>query len=146
MKNKAKLISVIAVFITLCVFMTGCSLIGLGKPSSLEEYLYDDLVQRKLSIQVSAMNKLGNDIYDEVTLYVEEDTKLVYDFRFKNNPELNYLFFSDTIQETMNAPDFDKQFEQSLKDVRNSVGDGSITFIIRYRGPDGKIVGEKEVG
>jgi len=146
MKNKAKLISVIAVFIALCTFMTGCSLIGIGKPSSLEEYLYDDMVQRKLSVQVSTMKKINNNVYDEITLYVEEDTKLVYDFRFENNPEMNYLFFSDTIQETMNSPDFDKQFEQSLKDVRNSVGDGSVTFIIRYRGPDGKIVGEKEVG
>lgn len=146
MKYKAKIISLAAVFVMICTVLSGCNFLGLDKPSSLEEYLDDNMVQKKLTMQVKAMNMLGDDTYDEVAIYVEQDTKLVYDFRFKENPELNYLFLSDTLQETMNAPEFSSQFDKSIQDVRSAVGDGSVTFIIRYREPGGSIIGEKEVG
>ena len=141
MKITARIVTLLMTVVLACAALTGCNILNFTKPASLEEYLNDPMMQKKLSIAAMTTKNLFGEGMEELAVYVEDDTKLVYDCRITDD----ISFGADAIAENINSDEFAASCEKNIKDVRNEVGDNSINFVYRYRYSSGEVFAEREI-
>ena len=109
-----------------------------GLYSDLNEFVADPELQTMIQPQIESFKEKGFD----VKLYVEDETKLVYEFKVLNmeiTPELVQEF-----REGLESNTFKSSFESIAQSVENAVLKKGTSIIVRYSNASGSVLAEKE--
>lgn len=123
-------LSLIAVLV-LAVSFAACK-----STATLEDYINQPSVREEIDkAAASESNENGT-----MTVYVENKTKLVYEFKYTVDAGL----VSSELQSMLEGSYAQETYVSIAKELREEVGDNSITVVVRFKNVDGSVIAEKE--
>lgn len=135
MKKIIRLMSLLMTALVFSAVFAGCS----GK-LTLQEYIDQPTIRKQLDQEIETQKKALNGAYDDIKIYVESETKLVYDFKYSPDMEIDVTY----VRSLLSSESFKTEYNKVVKDIRKEMGVDNISVIARFRNSSGAVIAEQE--